>query len=286
MRCTLVLTILLAVASGCKEKEPRPAPAPLPTATIPIKVWIVLEKRDTPEGTHEDTLGDVHNWGCRLSQAQVIDQIDHLQASAKKLYGGAVTFEWDRQPTRILYKWLLGPMGNRTRSPADFETEIVDHHSDDNTINIYFVGNVQVPPPLGRGVDGEAVGLTVDPRDAQWRSIPRPYIVMNDCGRELRERFVDGRAPEEVRALNAFEHEMTHYLGRLNTRLGWGPGGARTYDRAEHVLYGGATNEDNIMLPDLTGGALPLHIPGAIDDTDTEKGSIWARISTDGWKNP
>jgi hypothetical protein len=266
---------------GCKDEPPVGN-----TVVVPIKVWIVLEERETDQ----DELGHRDNTGCRLERQEVIDHVRHLQANALKLYGGDVRFQWDENPEVVHHRWTVPHMDRiRQNNVVDaFVAANPPGHWTPGAINIYFVGNMQGPDPITQKFLTRQVGFSFDPADAAAANPPlRPYVAINDGGFDLPQGFMPLFSPEEMRRYNVILHEMTHFLGRLNNPRGriWE---GRTYDDYEHANYGrDPTKLENILRPSTEALVpAPLVIPGRIDRSNTEKGDIWIRIATSRWSEP
>lgn len=153
---------------------------------------------------------------------------------------------------------------------------------DDDAINIYFVGNIQV----GGDLNGTRYAATLDhgvPGAFDANSYPA-FIYMNDGGRNAGFGFIDSQnTPSVYRGLHVLEHEMTHYLDRVQNRtFGAGPG-SRTYDNNGHINQ----TANNILRPFAPfGSPFPLVIPGQTTQSGTELFEIWDRIFSGFWNSP
>lgn len=235
MRCRHRLLLLLALVASAHSGRRSADGQPIKPGTgdIPLTVWVVL-------GEGEEIGGD-GNWGCRLSAAEIEAYIDGLKRTAPEAYGPA-NFQWDLVELRELRDPGLSPtpFASRTWRPVEqFVTDVVGQAWEQDTVNIYFCGNVQ---EAAREENG---GFTRDPRAALGRTVELPWILINDGG---------GDEPSGSRvfvAAHLLEHEMCHYLGRFDGRTF----GVREYDAEEHV-----PDAENTLLK--ANGPYPLFVPG------------------------
>jgi hypothetical protein len=269
----LVMCFVLGGCGGASRKAINPM-----TGMIDVTAWRVLETGDIP--------GDNFNIGCRLTNAHIQDYISELQWRSS-IYGNNTRFIWNGSIFNIPDVLLPNSVvADRTQS----ELFIVSPDNpmwqsiffDDNAVNIYFVGNIQV----GGDTNGTRYAATLDPGvpgafDAN--SYPA-FIYVNDGGREADFGFFSSQhTPQVYMGLHILEHEMTHYLDRVQNRtFGTGPG-SRTYDSNGHIDQS-ANNILRAFAP--FGSPLPLVIPGQTTQQDTELFEIWNRIFSGLWNSP
>ena len=242
------------------------------TGVVDLTVWIVLAPNDI--------LGDLSNRGCRMTGAEVTAFINALRANSG-IYGGNTVFNWTGVPV-VVHDQLI-PSGNRTQDEAWWTNPSYlmwqNEYFDPNTVNIYFVGNVQ---PGGAANPREGYAATADPgTPGAFQHFPA-FIYLNDGGYETPFGFLPTDTPALVVSYHVLEHELTHYFGRFRNRQF--PETGSIYDAGEHDIATPAPRNNilraNAPVPD------PLVIPGSATTGSSEKREIWDRISAGLWNNP
>lgn len=110
--------IVLAFLGGCNDQRKPVVPQ---TATIPLKVWIVV-------GVGESgSVGDRSNKGCRLTQGEVQDRIQHLQNNVS-FFGSNINFQWSPGTATVIEDNALLPFQPRSRRWLEWHQLVVSNH--------------------------------------------------------------------------------------------------------------------------------------------------------------
>lgn len=281
LKRVLVLLLVLAVpclsACGSNRKPINPG-----TAEVALFAWIVLAPGEQ--------VGGSLNQGCRLTHEHVNDYMENLAATST-IWG---------QNTQLVYSAAgvafdqdIESSGNRTMSWDiwDDPTHLLWQNQwwEPDAINIYFVGNVQLgTPPSNRGT----LGLTVDPAEPGTFGELPAYIFVNDGGFETTSGFVAGFFPHQMRAYRVLPHELAHYFGRFHGRTFTTTGSQYGNDMEDGSFEHDEAMpqpRNNILRAGGAGPGLPPHplvVPGAINQTPSEKQEIWNRILAGEWNLP
>lgn len=262
----VLMLCLASLLAGCASSRKPILPR---TGTIPLKVWVLLAPGEVP--------GDPGNNGCRLDAAQIQDHIDHLKSNGT-LYGPKVDFTWDPSDLASSEIHYFNLAFYRTIDGDEFHTQIVANYWEDEKLNIYFTGNVEVDGPLIAG--------TIDPAAADNLSPPLPWILVNDGGFGEFSGFSPGFSPSDVISYNSIEHEITHYLGRFTSRAFGAGAYQRVYNTKEHANPAIGAGSQCILRDGGAPPAWPLNIPGRYNQTATERYEIWQRVYSGNWNNP
>lgn len=228
----------LLIVAGCSQPKPV-----LPgTGTIPVKAWIVLG----PSGGEQ--IGGNSNRGCRLTQAE-INQFRAQLISNRKAFSPKLNIVWTMADQEVIHDPGIPVFGARRRDAQAFQEQVVEAGNwNDQFLNIYFCGNIEV--------NNQAVeGATRDP--ASGTDAPR--IIINDGGGTA----ASGHFVYTVH--NTLEHEWAHYLLRRNS--------VSPYDSGEHVPAG----SQNVLSLDLIP---PIIVPSS------EQNEVTTRVVNGTWNQP
>lgn len=280
MRVHATAFVMAIMLCGCNAMQG----SALSTVTIPLKVW-----RMHGSG---DIVGGRANSGCRLTDTEIYEQIRSMQRNAA-LYSANLRFTWNGTISNFVAPAFV-PFGDRFFNESNFIVYVwllpdVPRH-DDQSLNIYFVGNYQ-----DAGIAGDYHAATLDPQAAwDYNNDPQhfteigPFLVMNDGGREndlgfFVDLFGFLLSPTQIRSWAVAEHELTHYFGRFNSETFGAAPSFREYNVSEH-----ADEESfNILLPhvpDPVQGGCPLYIPN-MPAGSSEFDEIDVRIKQGGWND-
>lgn|GEM_PF-5168851 len=291
MRARILAILLLIPLAACSGTGRPINPG---SGVIKIKAWRILAINDHP--------GEITNQGSRLTNLDISQIINALQANAPQLYGQNVSFQWDgivRDRVNTMIPINAGAMraGLLCRLFVPSNNIWTQNSWDTKAVNIYFVGRLepQTPPsqvpndcPMPPMVS-LTIGATLDPGTPvntvfgttfldTFTDIP-PFIMLNDRG--CNSFFSLCEAPALTIKEHALEHEMTHYLAHFNSRTFGQPPMTRMYTSGEHITDPMA---NNILRPSVSKmNPLPLVIPGTAQPASEELGEIWSRINAGKW---
>lgn len=260
MRLFILLSLLPLLpisVIGCSGTNGGRVPIVEPgTGNVHIKVWVVL--------SIGEEIGSSINKGCRLHEDEMRAIVNHLIANAG-MFGNSTRFVWDRTITTIDDEAYSA----RTVSFSTFKQRAVDNHWSIGNVNIYFTGNIQP------GSAHIQYGQNEDPSEYQ-----RPWILVND-GISVEPPISSAQA---IATDLILEHEMCHDLARFQSRTF---SNGVTYNNAEHETFPGHPPFNDfpghLMNEGIPHGRL---IPGPANNSATEQGEVWNRISSGEWVNP
>jgi hypothetical protein len=241
MKSWLIFTAcpVLLVSVGCNHpKVVMPG-----TNIIPVKAWIVLGP------SAGEQIGQDNNRGCRLTQAE-IDAFRSQLIGNRKAFCPALVITWSIADQEVINDPSIPPLPFQPRRTeiALFQQNMVSQYWNNDFLNVYFCGNVEVN-------GNQAFGITCDPAGCQ----DAPYIIVNDGGFTASS----GHASPITRL--TFEHELAHYLLR---RINVSP-----YDSGEHV----PNNSQNI---------LTVGLPRVMVVPTSEQSEICGRVRNGTWNLP
>lgn len=229
-----------------------------------------------------DFVGSQGNWGCRLTDSQIMQAVSELQSSGW-IFGGNTRFVWDGMITTFVNE-IDGPPAPPNQGRGNDLSQLLfwidmapSATWSSNRINIYFAGNYL------SGIQG-FWGATFDPAVHSPSAGIYRLIVLNDGG------FGEGFGVRELlsRFYNVAEHEMCHYLGRFRNRTFMILGSPRTYNSGEHI---NPPHTDNLLRDGgLSQGGnsppYPLVVPGLSAVNGTEKNEVFGRVLAGLWNAP
>lgn len=235
----MAVVLLFWACAGCNN----PKVVMAGTGIIPVKAWIVLG------GAGSEQIGGISNRGCRLTQAE-IDIFKAQLIASRKSFSPSLVINWSFADQQVITDNAIPVTGPRKTEFANFNQNMVSQHWNNDFLNIYFTGNVEVN-------SGAVWGATLDPGNSPGR----PFLIVNDGG------FQTGIGHQSPIFRLTLRHELAHYLLRN--------GGVSPYDTGEHVPSGSA----NI----LAKGNNPQRVMVV---PSSDQGQITTRVQNGTWNLP